>query len=298
MSTLWDLEPKAASGEPFTRAEAERVAACVDLVSVGVLGESARHKRHDRRVTFAQVCAISATLPPDVGEAGDVRLMGRPASADDAIARVRDAAVLAKAVLAKDVPLTGFSLADLLELVGHDHLALADVARTLKRAGLEAVAEAPIDRLDDAAEVIRAVRHGGLSVWRLTVDRADHAARLDLIERARDTAREVGGIHAFAPLPRNDPRETPSTGYDDVRTIAVARLVCTDIASIQVDWQLYGPKLAQVAIAYGADDIDAVAAVDTLGLGARRSPRADIERQITAAFATPAARNGRYELIG
>ena len=61
--------------------------------------------------------------------------------------------------------------------------------------------------------------------------------------------------------------------------------------SIQVDWALYGPKLAQVAIAYGADDIDNVAAIDTLGLGHRRSPATDISRQITAAFATPAARN-------
>ena len=76
-----------------------------------------------------------------------------------------------------------------------------------------------------------------------------------------------------------------------MRTIAVARLVCANVPSIQVDWALYGPKLAQVAIAYGADDIDNVAAIDTLGLGHRRSPATDISRQITAAFATPAVRN-------
>jgi 2-iminoacetate synthase ThiH len=57
---------------------------------------------------------------------------------------------------------------------------------------------------------------------------------------------------------------------------------------------LYGPKLAQVAIAYGADDIDGVAAVDTLQLGHRRSPREDIERQIRAAGAAPMERDGRY----
>jgi aminodeoxyfutalosine synthase len=105
---------------------------------------------------------------------------------------------------------------------------------------------------------------------------------------------EIGGLHALAPLPRLDPPETPSTGYDDVRTVAVARLVCRDIPSIQVDWQRYGPKLAQVAIAYGADDIDNVAGVDTLQLGHRRSPREDIERQIRAAFAAPAERDGRF----
>ena len=77
----------------------------------------------------------------------------------------------------------------------------------------------------------------------------------------------------FAPLPREDVPEQPSTGYDDVRTVAVARLVCSGIASIQVDWPLYGPKLAQVAIAFGADDIDGVAAIDALNLGPRRAPR-------------------------
>ena len=61
-----------------------------------------------------------------------------------------------------------------------------------------------------------------------------------------------------------------------------------------MDWPLYGPKLAQVAIAYGADDIDGVAAVDTLQLGHRRSPREDIERQIRAAGAAPVERDGRY----
>ena len=87
----------------------------------------------------------------------------------------------------------------------------------------------------------------------------------------------------------------PSTGYDDVRTVVLARL-CTSIQSIQVSWALYGPKLAQVAIAYGADDLDGVAPVDTVELGHRRSPREDIERQIRAAFAEPIERDGRFEL--
>ena len=42
MSELQDLEARAARGEAFSRADAERVMACADLVSVGVLGETAR----------------------------------------------------------------------------------------------------------------------------------------------------------------------------------------------------------------------------------------------------------------
>ena len=68
--------------------------------------------------------------------------------------------------------------------------------------------------------------------------------------------RDTHALAAFAPLPRVDPPEAPSTGYDDVKTIVAARLMAASIPHIQVDWALYGPKLAQVAIEYGADDID------------------------------------------
>jgi aminodeoxyfutalosine synthase len=128
------------------------------------------------------------------------------------------------------------------------------------------------------------------------VDRVSGDAGLDLIDRAVAVQQETGVLRAFAPLPRTDRSEAPSTGYDDIRTVAVAQLVAGGaIPAIQLDWVLYGPKLAQVAIAYGATDIDGVSAVDTAGLGPRRAPRADIERQIRSAFADPVERNGRYE---
>ena len=52
----------------------------------------------------------------------------------------------------------------------------------------------------------------------------------------------------------------PTTGFDDVKRVALARLVVDNIPSIQVDWALYGPKLAQVALTVGADDVDGVSA--------------------------------------
>ena len=294
MNTLADLEEKVAAAQALTRAEAERVAACADLVSVGMLGEQGRKLKHGDRVTFGRVCEVTGPdMPVNRGEAGEVRLVGAPESIDDARARVR-----AAARFAAGVPLSGFSVAELLGLAGGDHLALAELARALKREGLEAVAEVPLDQLgdtDNAAEVVRAILHGGLNAWRATLTEAPAAARLDLIERAAAVQRQTGAFKAFAPLPRSDPRDQPSTGYDDVRTIAVARLVCREIPSIQVDWALYGPKLAQVAIAYGADDIDGVDAVDQVELGHRRAARADIERQIRMAFAEPVERDGRYE---
>jgi aminodeoxyfutalosine synthase len=290
---LLDIEAKVARREPLTREDAERVLHCPDLPAVGGLGEAARQARSGDRVTYGRVLTLATgALPEARSEAVEVRLIGTPSSIEEACARVS-----AAAPLATGATLTGFSLADLLDLVGSDHLALAELAALLRQNGLEAVAEIPLDRLgdtDNAIEVVRAAMHGGLGAWRATVDRAPAGARLDLIERAAAVQRETGALKAFAPLPRIEEAEAASTGYDDVRTVAVAALMCPSIPSIQVDWPLHGPKLAQVAIAYGANDIDGVSPIDTLDQGPRRSPREDVERQIRAAFAVPVARDGRY----
>ena len=299
-SPFSDLEARVGAGEALGAADAARVLASSDLIAVGMLGELARKALRGDRVTYGRVCAVApGHLPGDRGEASEVRLVLPASSRQVSLTDARDL-VGAAAPIAAGAALTGFSMADLLALSGHDHLVLVEVARALASAGLEAIAQAPLDALGDtenAVEVIRAVRHGGLGVWRLTVDRAQAGDRLPLIERAALIQREIGGIQALAPLPCLDPVDTPSTGYDDVRTIAAARLVCRDIPAIQVDWQLYGPKLAQVAIAYGADDIDNVPGVDMLQLGHRRSPREDIERQIRAAFAHPVERDGRFAAL-
>ena len=299
LNDLSDLEGKIGAGGSLTRAEAERVAASPDLPAIGQLGELARKARHGNRVTFVRVCEWSGAAggepgeQGEQGEAGEVRLTGAPESADAAIARVRDARRRAPGVL-----LSAYSLADLLQVCGGDHLALADLATALKREGLEAAAEVPIDRLggeDEVVEAIAAAHRGGLATWRATIAHARFAERLALIERAAVVQRRGGGFKAFAPLSQADSVEQPSTGYDDVRSIALARLVCGDIPSIQVDWQLYGPKLAQVAIAFGADDIDRVASVDAGDLGRRRSAREDIVRQIQMALAEPVERDGRFD---
>jgi 2-iminoacetate synthase ThiH len=67
---------------------------------------------------------------------------------------------------------------------------------------------------------------------------------------------------------------------------------------VQVDWALYGPKLAQVALTFGADDVDSVSAVDDMTLGRRRAPLEEIRRNIVAASGEPAERDGLFRLRG
>ena len=68
-----------------------------------------------------------------------------------------------------------------------------------------------------------------------------------------------------------------------MKGIALARVVVDNVPSIQVDWALYGPKMAQVALTVGADDVDNVSAVDPGILGTRRSPLEEIKTNIKAA---------------
>jgi aminodeoxyfutalosine synthase len=81
-----------------------------------------------------------------------------------------------------------------------------------------------------------------------------------------------------------------------VKRVALARIVCETVPSIQVDWTLYGPKLAQVALTMGADDVDGVSADDEASQGRRRAPLEEIRRNIRAAGFEPVERTGRFDL--
>jgi aminodeoxyfutalosine synthase len=89
----------------------------------------------------------------------------------------------------------------------------------------------------------------------------------------------------------------PTTGYEDVKRVALARVIVDNVPSIQVDWSLYGPKLAQVALTVGADDVDAVSPEDDTAQGRRRAPLEEIRRNIRAAGQEPVERNGRFEML-
>ena len=104
----------------------------------------------------------------------------------------------------------------------------------------------------------------------------------------------AGGVASVNPLPTVLSTFKPTTGYDDVKAVALARLALPGVAHLQVDWTRYGPKLAQVALTFGADDVDNVSASDDAPLGRRRAPLEEIRRNIEAAGFVPVERTGRF----
>jgi aminodeoxyfutalosine synthase len=288
------LAERLANGDGATEDDARMMLATPDLIAVGVVADDVRRRRHDNRVTFLRVLEVHlervpATLPARTS-AGEIRIVGTPVS----VAAASAAVVSARSLSATTV-LTGFSLFDLAALGGTD---LAEVCAELKRAGLDGIAEVPVDRLTDAAAAIATARAAGLEVQRLTVDALTPESRVTVLVRARDLQASLGGFQAFAPLPREMSIAAPSTGYDDVKLVAAARVLVSAIPSIQADWARYGPKLAQVTLTMGADDLDGVSATDPNLLGTRRSPIEEIRGNIRAAGLEPVERDGRFAAIG
>ena len=279
----------------ISAAELTVLAATNDIITIGMLADDLRRQRHGAKTTFVRV----ATTPAEIGapivrpaSTGELRIAGLPASRAAAVERVRE---VAKA--AAGAAVTAFSLADLEALSGREGVTLRALLEELRAAGLELVAEAPIDRLQDPRRAIEEVNIAGLSLARLTVEKLASADPMPLLKAVAELQRTVAVIRAFAPLPRRVNPAAPTTGFEDVKHIALARLVCDNVPSIQVDWSLYGPKLAQVALTVGADDVDAVSAEDETTEGRRRAPLEEIRRNIVAAGQEPVERNGRFELL-
>jgi aminodeoxyfutalosine synthase len=281
--------------ESLTQAEAAALLESHDLIAIGSRADHERRRRHGPRTTFVRVLEVHVDAPVSAApahlEAGEIRIIGRPGSVEAAVASVRSAVSIAGRI-----PVTGFTLEDLQSLGHEAHRSLADICRALRAAGMEAVSEVAVDTLGDF-RAVEEVRSAGLAAARLVVRQLEPAARLETVERARDLQAAVGGFSAFAPLPRQIAASQPSTGFDDVKQVALARLIVSNIESIQVDWPLYGPKLAQVALIAGANDVDGVAAVEAGLLGVRRSAVEEIRGNIRAAALDPVERNARFEAL-
>ncbi|WP_457644521.1 aminofutalosine synthase MqnE [Persephonella sp.] len=85
--------------------------------------------------------------------------------------------------------------------------------------------------------------------------------RVDHILKIRDAQDETGGFTCFIPLAyqpeNNDLNITDHTsGVDDLKTIAVARLLLDNLPHIKAYWVMIGEKIAQTALNFGADDMD------------------------------------------
>ena len=295
-STVFDLYlERVTAGERVSAEEIHELATTPDILPLGMLADTVRRRRHSARTTFLRVASVPLDAPftePLPQLAREIRVNGAPAHLDAALEIVTRARAAAGGRT-----VSAFSWTDLERFSAGGEQRLTDVLIQLRAAGLDAFAELPLDRMSDVDAALDALADAGFSHLRLTIDKIAAAQRTSLFLRVNQIHERRPCVQAINPLPMTLATFRPTTGYEDVKTIAIARLAATDVPSIQVDWLRYGPKLAQVALAFGADDIDGISPSDEAPEGRRRAPLEEVRRNIEAAGQAPHERNGRFELI-
>jgi aminodeoxyfutalosine synthase len=137
------------------------------------------------------------------------------------------------------------------------------------------------------------------------IEKARH--RIDHMIRLRELQDETGGFQTFIPLAfhpdnsRMDDIPKPS-GVMDLKTMAISRLMLDNFPHIKAYWVMLGIKTAQVALAFGADDIDGTVVHEKIyhEAGAETPQEvtvAEIRRLITEAGRVPVERDTLYHRV-
>ena len=131
--------------------------------------------------------------------------------------------------------------------------------------------------------------------------------RIEHLLALREAQDETGGFLCYIPLafhPRNTKLEHLSStgGVDDLKNIAVSRLLLDNFPHIKAYWVMLGPKVAQISLSFGADDLDGTVLEEKIThmAGADTSQamtRSEIEHLIRQAGRKPVERNTLYEPV-
>jgi aminodeoxyfutalosine synthase len=222
------------------------------------------------------------------------------------------------------VHLKALTMVEIAYLAKRAKLSIAETLRQLKQAGLDSLpgggAEIFNDRVrrvicdhkidgEQWLETARTAHKIGLKSNATMLyghveneeDRADHLIRL------RKLQDETHGFQTFIPLafhPANTPLQHlfTTTGFMDLKQIAISRLVLDNFPHIKAYWQMMSPKIAQIALRFGADDIDGTVIEEKIYHDAGATTpqgmrRAELERLIREAGREPVERDTMYRPV-
>jgi aminodeoxyfutalosine synthase len=132
--------------------------------------------------------------------------------------------------------------------------------------------------------------------------------RVDHMRRLREVQDETSGFQVFIPLAFHPEHNMigkafpKPTGHDALRTLAVARLYLDNFDHVKAYWVSLGERLAQVALAFGVDDVDGTVLEERIyHMAGSTVPQALSERSlhqlIRAAGRVPAERDSFYHVL-
>ncbi|MFZ5452720.1 MAG: cyclic dehypoxanthinyl futalosine synthase [Thermodesulfobacteriota bacterium] len=228
---------------------------------------------------------------------------------------------LVRQIKCYDLGVHGFSPPEIAFMSRRFGLSLKEVLGRLIEAGLTSIPGGGAEVLADRVRRQISPRKGSSGEW-LEVMAAAHelglktsatmmfghlesrAERLEHLFKIRDLQDRTGGFLSFIPW-TFQPGATALGGeslgaVEYLRTLAVSRLVLDNVPHLQVSWVTQGPKIAQVALKFGADDFGSTMleenVVAATGVGFRLS-RAEIDTLVRQAGYEPRVRDHRYNLL-
>ena len=176
------------------------------------------------------------------------------------------------------VAIKAFTAVELNYMIRQAGLTLEQGLTLLKEAGMESIPGGGAEIFSPEIRTKICPQKGSAEEW-LTLHRTAHGLgidsnatmlyghiesiehRIDHLMRLRELQDATGGINAFIPLKfrsaNNSMSELGETGVtDDLRTLAMSRLILDNVAHIKAYWVMYGKDTTELALAFGADDID------------------------------------------
>jgi len=131
-------------------------------------------------------------------------------------------------------------------------------------------------------------------------------SRVDHMRRLRELQDRTGGFQSFIPLafhPKNtEIAKGYTTGLEDLLSLAVGRIFLDNFHHVKSFWIMVGPKVAQVSLHFGVNDIDGTVVEEkiTHAAGARAGQEmtvAELVTMIRQAGRTPVERDTLYNVV-
>ena len=219
------------------------------------------------------------------------------------------------------IHLHSFSAPEIDTMVQATGKSIRQVFEALQAAGLDSMpgggAEILIERVRRAVspkklsaagwfEIHRTAHEAGLkTTCTMTYGMGETAAeRVEHLIRLRELQDSTRGFRAFIPWSFQRGHTVldipPAGGMEYLRIIALSRLVLDNVRNVQAGWVTEGPKLAQLALSFGANDFGGIL-VDEVVVGATgmiyRVNKEEAVRLIRGAGRIPAQRNTKYEIL-
>ncbi len=223
-----------------------------------------------------------------------------------------------------DVHIQAFTCVEVAHLAEISGLGTAGVLEDLKKAGLGSIpgggAEVFSPRIRELTCEKKLSGQGWLKVAKTAHKLGLHTnatmlyghietleERLEHLNMLRQAQDETGGFLAFIPLafhPKNTElsKLSRTSGIDDLKNIAVARCFLDNFPHIKAYWVMIGQKLSQIALSFGADDVDGTVKEEIIThmAGAETEQamsRDQLLRLIKEAGRTPVERDTLYNVI-